>query len=126
MSDALTAEFPFQAKLVRNDSQTAMVDHMFVDWLAHHLTPAFKAIFGDEKTIPVLDNAPYHHGFDPEVGVPGSNDKKYNTQLLRMLRIEITVRCEIKVSSGKRGTREVEFSFELPAGSSSSLGETEK
>lgn len=31
----------------------------------------------------VLDNAPHHHGFDPEIKVPGSNTSLYNTKLLQ-------------------------------------------
>lgn len=57
---------------------------MFMGWLEHHLKPAFKKImFPNKKMIYVLDNASYHHGYDPEVEVPETNSEKYNVDLLR-------------------------------------------
>lgn len=60
----------WQAKMAKEDYHAAMPDVMFMDWLSHRLSPAFEQLFGHKKMILVLDNAPYHHGFDPEVKVP--------------------------------------------------------
>lgn len=113
MRSTPTAEFLWQAKLAKGDYHAAMTDRMFMDWLAHRLTPAFRAVFGDKKMILVLDNAPYHHGYDPEVRVPESNSKKYNTDLLRKYGAKkITVKR--MVHSGDGRTREVDLRFEVP------------
>lgn len=38
--------------------------------------------------ILVLDNAPYHHGYDKKVENPTTNSKVYNTGLLREFKIK--------------------------------------
>lgn len=107
-----TAESLWQAKSAKGDYPGALTDKVFMCWLEHRLTPAFKAKHGNEmKTLLVLGNASYHHGFDPEVGVPEADSKTYTTEMLPMKGVE-----EITVmrSAAGAGGGEVEFNFQAP------------
>ena len=68
------AEMLWQAKKNTKDYHDSMDQDIFMRWLQYRLTLAFKArCWKDEKQpnmILVLDNAPYHHGWDAVVGVP--------------------------------------------------------
>ncbi|CAN0587529.1 unnamed protein product, partial [Laminaria digitata] len=63
-----TAEMLWQAKKKTKDYHDSMDQDMFMRWLEFRLTPAFKAEYWKDgrqpKMILVLDNAPYHHGWD--------------------------------------------------------------
>ncbi|CAM9200527.1 unnamed protein product, partial [Laminaria digitata] len=84
-----TAEMLWQAKKKTKDYHEHMDQDMFMRGLQYRLTPAFKAMYWKDgrrpKMILVLDNAPYHHGWDAVVGVPEDNKKAYNVDLLRQL-----------------------------------------
>lgn len=69
----MAAEFLWQAKKSTRDYHDAMNDSMFTELLEQRVTPDFNAKFSGKKMIFIVDNDPYHHGYDPEVGVPGSN-----------------------------------------------------
>lgn len=109
------AESLWRAKQAKGDYHAPMTDVKFMDWLKHHLTPSFEEQFGkDMKMILVLDNASYHHGFDPEVRVPGTNSKKYNTGLLRKNGVD-KIAVMRRVDNGNGGVKDCEFCIEVPA-----------
>lgn len=68
------AEGLWRAILPQGDHHGAMNDERFVGWLEHRVDHASQERFGQKITL-ALDNAPNHHGLDPEVKVPQSNSK---------------------------------------------------
>lgn len=70
-----------------------------------------KKVFGDKMTM-ILDNAPYHHGYDRDAKVPETNNK-YNTGRLRK---HGAPRIIVKRGDpgGRGGKEECEFNFEVP------------
>lgn len=90
-----------------------MPDSMCMTWLDKRLTPTFRKVFGDKKIILVLDNASYHHGYDPGVKVPETNTKKFNTAPLRKHGCtHITINRSVDGGSG--GKKEVDANDEVP------------
>lgn len=113
LSDEPTAELLWQAKSSRGDYHDAMNDGMFMAWLKHRLTPAFRKRFGAQKMVLVLDNAPYHHGFDPEIKVPESNTKLYNTKLLQKYGVKfVSVPREVEDDRGNKTN--IDVRIEVP------------
>lgn len=106
MGEEDIAEMLWQAKITSGDCHHGMTDKMFMEWLEKRLASAFKDALGNNEMILVLDNGSYHHGYDPEVGVPETNTKKHNTELLRKYKAgRITVQREER--DGKGGKKVV-------------------
>lgn len=91
----LTGEWVWEARTAKGDYHATMDDDMFMQWLTRRLIPAFRAKYGGKKMILVLDNAPYHHGYDKTVKNPSTNTKLLNTELLRKYGVK-------KVTSGAK------------------------
>lgn len=82
-------------------------------WLKHHLPLAFLRRLGYENTIIVRDNVPHYHGGDPDIRVPGSNTKLYNTKMLQRYGVKhLHVACEVEDDRGS--TKDIDFQVKAP------------
>lgn len=81
MGEKKTAEMLRQAKIAPAGLPRYHHRQMLMEWLDKRLAPAFEAALQNKMTL-VLDNASCHLGGDAEVGVPETNTRKRNTQLL--------------------------------------------
>lgn len=89
-----------------------MNDNMSMGWLEHRVTPAFREHFG-QKMVLVLDNAPHHGGFNPEIRVPELNTELCNTKLLQEYGVKhYCVPLEAEDDRGKKTN--IDFRIEIP------------